>query len=304
MTIGDDGRTAFELAMARDPGVPEQETNEPPETPAAEAPEAAAPETEADTDARERDATGKFVAKKEGEENEPPAERQAGIPSARLREESEAKRVAQAERDDFKRKLEDMERQLVALRQPPIQRQQPQAPQQPPPNIFENPDGYVDQRLRPIQDGQTEIIDRFSRLMAVNSFGREAVDAALKELTAEVQSNPTARFEAQRIWQSEHPYGALVEWHKGRETLRQIGNDPQAYQQKMREQLLNDPDFVKQVIEKANGAARQAPAANGNGRSTPVALPPSMSSRNGASASSDSAPGRDPGSELAGFFPR
>lgn len=311
MTIGDDDLEMFNAATAREPGVPEQETNEPPEKPAVAEPEAKpegeAEATEAETDTRERDAAGKFVAKKEGEGTEAeaaatrtPDEARKGIPPGRLREEADARRAAEDRAGELQRRLDDMQRQIERLqpsRQPPAQ------PAQPAPNLFENPDGYLDARLSPFEQKLEDMRESMSRMVATQTHGADAVAAAYKAIQDEVAANPTARFEAARIWKSEHPVEALVQWHKGRETLRQIGSDPAAYQQKLREQLLTDPEFVKQVIERANGTARQAPAA-GNGRSATIAIPPSLNSRNGAGADTGRAPAASDAEEFANFFPR
>jgi hypothetical protein len=313
MTIGDAGREAFEQAMAREPGLIEPETTTEQAAPLeAQAEPTAAAEGEAPAtgdEGRERDpATGKFVAKKDGTEQPKDAGRQSaddttrGIPSGRLREEAEARRQADARAEAAEKRLADMERQLSELRQAPAQRRAPETPQAPP-NIFENPDAYIDHRLTPIQQAQEQLLDRTSRMVAVQAFGKEVVDAAFQELAKEVQSNPAARYEAQRIWQAEHPYGALVEWHKSRVALKEIGTDPAAYQQKLREQLLNDPEFVKQAIEKTQTQAR-TPVNGSRSPTTEIDLPPSLATRAGASGSSPRAPAGDAAADFRSMFSR
>jgi hypothetical protein len=299
--------------MARDPGVdlkPEPEQPEP--QPDTEQPE---PRGEGDVsretagEDRTRDpATGKFVANKTdaeqpaGGDRQPNEGQRGGIPSARLREEADARRAAETRASDFERQLKEMQNRLDRMTQTPAQPRQPAQPVQVP-NIFENPDGYVDHRLQPIQEQQAQMIDRFSRMMAVQQHGADQVNAALKELATEVQTNPAARFDAQRIWQAEHPYGELVNWHKNRQTLKEIGSDPAAYQKQLREQLLNDPEFVKQVIEKASGQAR-TPANGANRSSTEIDLPPSLATRAGAGGNSSRAPADDPAADFRSMFAR
>jgi hypothetical protein len=312
MDLGDEGRIAFDLAMARDPGAPETETEQPAEQPQVEPepkPEGEGSEApEAANEDRTRDpVTGKFVAKKPDAEAQPEPDRQpneaqrGGIPSARLREEADARRAAETRAADFERQLKEMQARLDRMGQAPQPRQPAPAPQ-PAPNIFENPDAYMQHALGPIADQQTQLIDRFSRLMATQQHGAEAVNTALQDLAREVQTNPAARFEVQRIWQAEHPYGELVAWHKNRQTLKEIGSDPSAYKQSLREQLLNDPEFVKQVIEKANGQARTP--ANGSRPVNEIDLPPSLATRAGGGANSSRAPADDPAAEFRSMFAR
>lgn len=50
--------------------------------------------------------------------------------------------------------------------------------------------------------------------------------------------NPAAAGEYQAIMQSRHPYGTLVEWHKKREAAQEIGDDPAAYRERLKAELL------------------------------------------------------------------
>jgi hypothetical protein len=308
MTVEDNGREAFELAVARDPGVKnEPEAPAQVEQPAEEAQSEAQAEGEQES-AKERDPeTGKFIAKGQkeaGEEEADDGKNGGNIPSGRLRKEAEARRAAEAERDTLKARLDELSQQVQRLSQPQPRERTAEKQPDPPPNLLENPEGFVDHRLKPLQEQQAQMVDRFSRMMAVQSYGKEAVETAFKALNDEAAVNPAARFEIQRIWQSEHPYGALVEWHKGQMALKEFGTDPKAYEGKLRDKLLNDPEFLKQAIEKAKADAQAAPAA-GNGRSTTtISLPPSLAARTGPGAGASRIPADDPAAEFRSMFAR
>jgi hypothetical protein len=90
-------------------------------------------------------------------------------------------------------------------------------------------------------------------------------------------TNPGARFEHQRIMASDHPYGELVAWHKRQSVLREIGEDPEAYKAKLRDELKNDPEFVKTVIATARQSAQP-----GKGAPQAIDLPPSLNRTTGS----------------------
>lgn len=122
---------------------------------------------------------------------------------------------------------------------------QPRQQQEPPkpPDFFENPDAAVDFRLQhamqPVQQGQQAIVENFSRMIASDKFGEDAVNAAFGELQSRMQSNPrAAQFDYQRIMSSPHPYGELVKWHKAQDAISTYGDDPKAYREKLRAEIM------------------------------------------------------------------
>ena len=75
-------------------------------------------------------------------------------------------------------------------------------------------------------------------MLAEEKHGADAVKEAYQALAAEMQSNPSSQAEYQAIMQARHPYGALVDWHKKRQVASEIGNDPAAYREKLKAELL------------------------------------------------------------------
>lgn len=106
------------------------------------------------------------------------------------------------------------------------------------PDWFQDPDAALRERISPIEQALAQQREQMSQLMAEEKHGREAVQAAMQAIQDEVSRNPAARFEVQRMMQSPHPYGALVEWHKQQSVLSEIGTDPAAYREKLRAELL------------------------------------------------------------------
>jgi hypothetical protein len=319
MTIGNDeqrisGEEAFAHATADEQ--PEVEATEE-ERQAAEAEveteeDAKPDEGEADTeddeaeedDGQGRDpATGKFTAKGGAK----------GIPSGRLRQESEGRRKAEAERDearrandDLTRRLGDFERQLTELRNPPRQQRQEEQPADPDP--YADPTGFRDAGVKRAVDPIAKQLEdqrlATSEMLARDKFGDETVDQAFTALDEAMRTNPQAnRFDHQRIMAARHPYAELVKWHKAQLATKEIGGDPAAYREKLRKELMADPEFVKEVIAAQGERDGDEPAQRGGkGRSTTIELPPSLNGRGGTGGNSGRASPENPRDLLNSFF--
>lgn len=184
------------------------------------------------------------------------------IPSGRLREESEARRRAERERDELRARLDN-----VFARQPPAQPQ----PKQEAPDLFENPKGFVQAELKPfldqIQQNFQAQREAMSLDFAVQRHGDEVVSAARQSLEQGMQrGDQNAWATYNRAMQSHDPYGVIVKWHREGETLRTIGGDLEAYRKSVIEDALKDPETQKRFLEAARGQA----SANGNSVNRPV----------------------------------
>ncbi|MBR0741167.1 hypothetical protein JQ581_29970 [Bradyrhizobium liaoningense] len=200
---------------------------------------------------------------------EPKHDDTAPVPPGRLREEAEARRRAERERDDLRAQMA-----MLARQQPPQQTtQQPQRI-----DLFENPSGFVQQELRPYleqisQDFQMQR-EAMSLDFALQRHGNEKVGAARQALEHGMQrGDPNAWSTYQRAMQSHDPYGVIVRWHNEGETLRTIGGDLDGYRKRILEEALADPDYRKRVIDAVKGQAQ----ANGNSVARPVAVASSPS---------------------------
>lgn len=300
--MADTDKELFEQALS----------DQPVETPA---PEAAAPEAAVETPPSEgqpRDpSTGKFLPKAGDPPPveaaapaapEPPAQperrEEHRIPLSEHLSEREKRQNAERERDDFRRQMEAMNRRLAELSRP---QPEPVAP----PDPYADPNGFMQHGIRqavdPISERMDQMRDQFSRVMANRAFGAEVVSAARQALETEVATNPAARFEAQRMWQSDDPYGELVDWHKRKLALAEIGSDPSAYRTKLQDDLLKDPTFLARAIEAAKTQATQP--ANGT-RPPNVSLPPSLNRTPGSGGQSLTAAPQTDAEIFAGLFPK
>lgn len=147
-----------------------------------------------------------------------------------LDEERGKRRKYKDELANITRELAEFRGMVAGLQQ--AQRPQPQAPQ-PAPDFWANPDAALDHRLQgamqPLAQQQEAQREQFSRMMAVDKFGEEAVNAAFANLSQRLQRDPNARYDYQRIMASPHPFGALVQWDKQQATLSRVGDDSEAF---------------------------------------------------------------------------
>ena len=130
------------------------------------------------------------------------------------------------------------------------------------PDWFQDPDAALRDRISPIEQALAQQREQMSQLMAEEKHGREAVSAAMQAIQDEVDRNPAARFEVQRMMQSPHPYGALVEWHKQRSVLSEIGTDPAAYRERLKAEILAEINATGVVPQAGTSAAKPALPSN------------------------------------------
>lgn len=209
-----------------------------------------------------------------------------GVPPGRLREEAEKRREAEGQLTAKDAELISLRREMDALKagltQRPQVQQQEHKPAEPP-DMFADPEGFrtyvIDQANQAAQYRHVE-----SSLADAAETHGEKFQAAYAEAQrvgqSEVQQfgigrSPTVN----RIWSAPNPGKALMSWHAQQQTLREVGNDPQAYREKLREELMNDPDVQAQVIERARGSARQ----NGARSYSQSRMPPSLNGQTGSS---------------------
>lgn len=232
------------------------------------------------------------------EESKVEDESKGPVPGYRLREQTERTRAAETERDALKARLEAAEtesiRKIDALRAEfqAALRQQPRPADQPkpaetkvdaPPDLFENPQAfaeYVQNQAKAVIAAERAQMreERINASMQMaKDVHKETFDkafAALKEIGA---TGPDGRAMVQRIVDTPNPGQAVVDWHKRRETLREVGDDPAAYKTRVAEEtrkaLASDPEFRKQIL-----AALHAEAMGGDNGipRTSVRLPPSL----------------------------
>lgn len=241
------------------------------------------PQVEQDTttqaDGQQRDEHGRFAPKVEAEaapvvqaQVEQQVDADPGkVPQQALHASREKEREARQEAETLRNQIAEMRGQIQLLSQRgQAPTPKPEAPK--PVDFWESPDGYIANALTPVQQQLQDQNERFSKMMAMQTHGKETVDTAFNAFVQAAQANPGAyAAEYQSMMKSDHPYDALVAWHKRQETLRTVGNDPNAWLEAEMEKRLADPAYQAKVLERIRGTATT------NSRSNPVTnLPPSL----------------------------
>ena len=181
------------------------------------------------------------------------------VPPWRLREESEARRLA----EDRARVLEERLQQIATH----LQQQQKQ------PDFFENPDQatqtLIMRTLQPYADETRKTLMHMSKMVAEARHGSDKVDSAEQAFlkAREEQVLDTADYE--RVVQAPNRYDAVVKWHKRQSVLSSVGDDPAAWFDKQLEAKMADPKFQATLLERVRTSAASKPGA--------VQLPPSLS---------------------------
>jgi hypothetical protein len=142
------------------------------------------------------------------------------------------------------------------------QAQAPEAPK-PDPDWFDDPNAAFKHRLdsavEPLRREIQGTRESTSEMIAIEKYGEEAVTAAYQAAMQRVQSNPVAnRWLAERIMGARHPYGELVKWHKEQSALSDVGDDPKAFRERLRAEILVEMQGGGQPAP--NGQQGQQPA--------------------------------------------
>lgn len=189
----------------------------------------------------------------------PPLAAESGVPSWRLREEAEARRVA----EDRARTLEARLNEIAAHLQQ----------QQKPPDFFENPDQatqrLIMQTLQPYAEETRRNLMYMGKMVASASHGAAKVEEAEQAFLAARANETLDPADYERVVQSPNRYDAVVNWHKRQSVLSSVGDDPNAWFDKQLEAKMADPAFQATLLEKVQASAVKSPAL--------TRLPPSLS---------------------------
>jgi hypothetical protein len=217
----------------------------------------------------------------EGEDEEIPPQQddrqpdRRGIPPGRLRETADRARTAEAERETARAEARELRGRLEALergqRQP--QRSEHDKPQEP--DMFADPEGWANNQ-------RAQITRAFEERRINGSFAEAEEEHGEKFVTAfkalQGTGNPNLVSE---IVNSHNPGKLLMRWHERQALMGEIGNDPAAYRERVRQELLSDPQTRQRVI---TGARQEALRGDGSGPRTRTRLPPSLNSATGGTS--------------------
>lgn len=247
-----------------------------------------------------KDGAGDQSQRQQAGEQEP----QGRVPPGKYREVAERARSAEAERDRLKAlvdgqpkadpRLDALQTQVTTLTQLLGQRGQRTEPEPPKPavvpDIFENPTGFAEHLQKGFETRLDGVLNTMRQNNVSMSFEMAHVrhggtfQTAMDSINKLDPTNPQDRQLVQSIYNSPNPGESLVKWHKRSEALARVGEDPAAYEERIRTEtrdtLLKDPEFRKQLLADMRGDAARGD--NGSPR-TENRLPPSLKRANGAS---------------------
>lgn len=216
----------------------------------------------------------------DGEQEQRAGDDADGVPRWRLREIAEERRQAQAERDALRVELTKLQTQIA---QRPAQQQQEQE---------------IDPLLDPV-GWQKKIEAGFEekiRTMALDMDLRVAHirhgETFEKAYTALLEQGQRGNGQLVRQLVG-NPQGAgdrIVSWFKNQELMRETKGDLNGFKKQIREELLKDPEFLKQAMEAARGQAsggQQPGQQQGQRPNNITRLPPSLARQAGGSPNSD-----------------
>lgn len=192
------------------------------------------------------------------------------VPSWRVREINEEKRVLadknaalETERSQWQREQQEL-RQKLAEKEAPTQ--QSTAVDEPDPLI--DPKAYREHIQKQVREEMLNDRRETSLQSAHRTYGKEFEEAYA---TAQQKIDPSLKSLMQN---SRDPGETLIKWHREQKLLQEVGTDPNSWREKEAERLLNDPAFLEKAIAKAASAAQQQQPSGGK---PAIRLPPSLS---------------------------
>lgn len=195
---------------------------------------------------QDRGEDGKFKAKAEDEPAEPQPEPEAEtadepesgkVPQQAIHAARQKERETRQENEELRRQIAQMQGQLNTVIQ---MQQKPQAPAEPAaaPDFWDDPDAFIKSRMDPFQQQMQQQRETVSQAIAIKDHGRESVEEAYQALATHMQSDPNGQADYKRIMEHPLPYVELVNWHQRRQAIAEIGTDPAAYRERVRQELM------------------------------------------------------------------
>jgi hypothetical protein len=266
----------------------------PAETPAVEQPEAQ-PEQAAQDAGPARDEHGRFAPKTEQpaqtETAQPEQTQQpdnaAQIPAWRVAEIAAARREAEAKATELERRAQVLEQQNRQFQHQLQQFQKPATK----PDMFENPDGFVEhgvrQALDPVQQRMDSLREHYSWRAAVQEHGKETAHEARKWFYEAVnKGDQSVGPVLQRAMQSIDPFEEIVGAFKQHKALSTVGTDPNAwFEKELARRRAEDPQFAAQFVQQP--AQQQQPNGQGAPATNIVKLPPSLNRQPGSAGNAE-----------------
>ncbi len=237
------------------------------------------PEAESEQE-QPRDEAGRF-AEKSAEEvapavTDPPApppvdDNAAMVPSWRVREINEEKR-------ELAERLKAIEAERQTWQRPASQPQPAAQVKAEPPDPLLDPTGYREFIRNELRE---ERLNERREDSLANAHGKYKEEFEEAYAAAQKQVDPALKA---RMQQSRDPGETLIQWHRERKTMAEVGTDPNAFFEKRFEAYLSDPANQAKVLERIRGGAQQQLQPGQTKPAPAVQLPPSLTRATNAAA--------------------
>lgn len=190
-------------------------------------------------------------------EDAPPASEgseDSTVPVAAQQAERKKRQEAEKRAEESEKRLQELERRLAGLEQP-----KQETPQEKAPDPFDDPDGYREFVERRTQAAIFNERLNTSEVFARQQFGDDAVNDAQRAFKEAVQNEPWL---AQKL-QTANPYGEVMKWHRQQQLLREIGDDPEAYRQRILQEAMGSQERPQAAPEPSSRPSTPPPLSKG-----------------------------------------
>lgn len=113
----------------------------------------------------------------------------------------------------------------------------PQQPQQAP-DFFDDPAKATQHAVAPHFQQFEQVLMANAKLVAGVKFGDDEVDKAEQAFIQAVNTGAVDQADFQKVVGSPNRYAAAVQWHKRQQVQAEIGDDPAAYREKVKQEIL------------------------------------------------------------------
>lgn len=168
-------------------------------------------------------------------------------------------------RQEAERKAREAEAKLAQFENSRQAQQQPIDP-------IDDPAGFAAQQREHVERVVTQSRIQQSRVFAEQQHGADVVEAAYAAFETACNTDPATSAMSTSLLQHPHPIGEVVSWYKRQQTLESIGDDPEAYRQRIIDEYL--------AQQPATPQATPAPT-------PPVKVPPSLAKGGGSTGQED-----------------
>jgi hypothetical protein len=201
------------------------------------------PEPQAEP-AQPRDDHGRFAGKEGAAPENPEAPATPELTDGKKQSDAQphapvaAVTAERAKRQDAEQRLAQVEAELKEMRRQSAPKPQAPAAPETPPDWFANPDEAFKHRAQEVINPVQQSLMFNARLIAEQVNGADAVANAVEAFDAAVAAGKVDPTERQRIMSSPNPFHDAVHWLKRQQTLAEVGEDPAAYRERIRAEVL------------------------------------------------------------------